>query len=80
MPGNARETPGKHPGNTRETPGIKGAGLEKIHYLKFPICIGKYIVTLSLLLKSLLDNNDLYQDKVHSENNTKFVLCTVSEI
>ena len=41
MPGNARETPGKHPGNTREntrdntrdntreTPGIKGAGLEK---------------------------------------------------
>ena len=24
MPGNARETPGKHPGNTRETP-RKGA-------------------------------------------------------
>ena len=26
-------------------------------------------MTLSLLLKSLLDNNDLYQDKVHSDMN-----------
>ena len=45
----------------------------KIHYLEVPIRIGKYIVTLSLLLNSLLGNNDFYQAKVHSENNTKFV-------
>ena len=35
-PGNTRETPGnhpgQHPGNTRETPGIKGAGLEKKNF------------------------------------------------